>query len=87
MKHVNVLGYYKESKIVNDADNEKLLYFVAFENKSNGHLKNRKWIECFNIIDGHFVLRDKTYLISCEEITKDEYVNATASYHTPNEYL
>lgn len=86
MENINVLGYFRESEVLNDAD-EKLLYIVAFENSYNNHLNNRKWIECFNVIDGHFVLRDEKYLISCEEITKDDYTNATKGYYTPMEYL
>lgn len=87
MEHVNVLGFFKESKVVNDTDNEKLLYFVAFENSYNDHLNNKKWMEGYNVIDGHFVLRDEKYLISCEKITKEEYLKATQGFHTPNEYL
>ncbi|PED16466.1 hypothetical protein CON01_01035 [Bacillus thuringiensis] len=87
MEHVNVLGFFKESQVVNDTDNEKLLYFVAFENSHNDHLNNKKWIEGYNVIDGHFVLRDEKYLISCEKITKEEYLRATQGFHTPKEYI
>jgi hypothetical protein len=87
MENINVVGYYKESKVVNDSDNEKLLYFVAFENSYNNHLNNKKWTEGFNVVDGHFVLRDEKYLISCEKITKEDYINATKGYFTPQEYI
>ena len=87
MEHINVVGYFKESRVVNDVDNERLLYFVAFENSNNDHLKNKKWIECFNVVEGHFVLRDEKYLISCKKITRDDYVNGTKGWHTPKEYI
>lgn len=83
LKHANIIGYFKESGVDVNTSNKKLLYFVAFENSN----KDKKWIEGYNIIDGHFVLRDEKYLISCKRITKEEYLNATKGYYTPEEYL
>lgn len=87
MEHINVLGYFKESEVVTNYENEKLLYFVAFENSYNDVQLQKNWIEGFNVIDGHFTLKDKKYLISCEMITKEEYLKATNGYSTPEAYL
>ncbi|UUV46651.1 hypothetical protein [Bacillus phage vB_BanS-Thrax3] len=88
MEKVSVIGFYKESQeqLENDiVDNEKLLYFVAFENSYVDGSKT--WFEGYNVIDGHFELKDKEYLVSCQKITKEEYLQATAGYYTPNEYI
>lgn len=89
MEHVKVIGFFKENKAVdNDVmENEKLLYFVAFENSNNDHLQPKKWMEGYNVLDGHFVLRDVEYLDVCEKITKEEYLQATKGYHTPEIYI
>lgn len=83
MEDINIIGYYKESYAVVQTDNDKLLYFVAFEN-DNGR---ESWIEGYNVIDGHFEIKDPKYLISCKKINKDEYLNATKGYYTPKDYL
>lgn len=87
MEHVKVIGFFKESQVVSEDCNEKLLYFVAFENSYNDHLQAKKWMEGYNVIDGHFVLRDTKFLNTCEKITKEEYLNATQGYHTPECYI
>lgn len=93
MEHINILGYFKEkeSEVIYNPKNKKLLYFVAYENSYNYSQKDqeegKKWVEGFNVIDGHFQLVDRKYLISCEQVTKDEYLNATKGYHTPEVYL
>jgi hypothetical protein len=87
LEHIEVLGYFKESRVINEEYNDKLLYFVAYKNSYNSQLDPREWIEGYNVIDGHFTLRDKNYLISCQEITKEEYMTATKGWYTPNEYL
>ncbi|UUV46135.1 hypothetical protein [Bacillus phage vB_BanS-Thrax1] len=85
MEHINVIGFYKESEVVVKTDNEKLLYFVVFE---NGYTDGSKtWFEGYNVIDGHFELKDKEYLVSCQKITKEEYLQATKGFYTPNEYV
>lgn len=84
----NIIGYYKESEVIKDSlelANEKLLYFVAFENSTIDNSK--QWIEGFNVLEGHFELEDRKYLLSCNKITKDEYLKATKGFHTPREYL
>ncbi|QOV08468.1 hypothetical protein Kirov_269 [Bacillus phage Kirov] len=87
MEHINVIGFYKESQNENEVYTEKLLYFVVFENSNNDHLQPKKWMEGYNVIDGHFVLRDEKFLDTCEKITKEEYLQATKGYHTPEIYI
>ncbi|PAV30228.1 hypothetical protein CIL05_07105 [Virgibacillus profundi] len=91
MEHIKVLGYFKESEVVFNPENEKLLYFVAYENSYNysqrDQLEGKKWVEGFNVMDGHFQLMDRNYLISCKEISKYEYLKATEGYVTPEVYL
>lgn len=87
MDKLNIIGYYKESPIVNEAgeQNEKLLYMVVYENnKIDG---SQKWLEGYNVLEGHFEIKDKVYLHSCKKITKDEYKAATKGWYTPKEYL
>lgn len=85
MENINVIGFFKEDKSVNFNDNEKLLYFVVFENSYIDGSKT--WLEGYNVLDGHFELKDKEYLVSCQKITKEEYLQATQGCYTPNEYL
>lgn len=94
LEHVNLLGYYKEGEIVhneNEIINPKLLYFVAYENELNYSQKckneGKKWIEGYNVIDGHFQLKDRAYLISCKKITKEQYIEGTKGMYTPKIYL
>ncbi|MFJ7982463.1 hypothetical protein ACIQ1D_19600 [Lysinibacillus xylanilyticus] len=84
---MNIIGYYKESPIINESgvQDEKQLYIVVFENGTKDGSKT--WLEGYNIMQGHFELKDEAYLISCEKITKDEYMQATKGYFTPLEYL
>lgn len=87
MEKMNIVGYFKESPIINESgeQDKKRLYIVVFENGAIDGEK--KWLEGYNIIEGHFELKDIAYLISCREITKEEYMNATKGWHTPKEYL
>lgn len=89
---VKIIGYYKESDvIINQLEeehlkmNNKLFYFVVFENSTIDNSK--KWFEGYNVLEGHFELEDKSYLISCEKISKNEYLKATEGMCTPKEYL
>lgn len=84
---MNIIGYYKESAVINEAgeQNEKLLYMVVYENsKVDG---SHKWLEGYNVLEGHFEIKDKDYLHSCTKITKEEYTAVTAGWYTPDEYL
>lgn len=89
MEHVNIIGYYKE--VGTDETDEKLLYFVAYENElnysQNNKINGKTWLEGFNVIDGHFQLKDRNYLTKCKKITKVEYKAATKGLYTPIEYL
>lgn len=89
MYYVNILGYFKEKREDGGKSKEELLYFVAYENEKNysSYDTERKWVEGFNVIDGHFQLKDKGYLEECERITKEQYVEATKNYKTPEIYL
>lgn len=82
MEKVNIIGYFKEDG--SKSEQEELHYFVAFENSNS---MGGTWIEGYNVLDGHFQLKDASYLSECKEITKDEYVKATSKYRTPKEYL
>lgn len=90
MKKVKVLGYFKDELAQLETDekkniNEKLLYFVAFKNSTIDNSK--KWIEIYNIFEGHFELKDEDYLKFCNKITKEQYKQATKGYYTPIEYM
>ena len=89
MENLNIIGYYKESTVLVDTEslnfNEKSLYIVVFENRTVDGSKT--WLEGYNVIEGHFELKDKSYLISCEKITKEQYIEATKDWYTPIEYL
>lgn len=91
MEHIKVLGYFRESEVINPTSDEALLHFVAYENSYNYSQKDKKegkkWVEGFNVIDGHFQLIDRKYLNSCKKVTKDEYLKATKGYDTPKTYL
>lgn len=91
MEHIKILGYFRENEVDNPTSNEALLHFVAYENEYNGtqneKLKGKKWVEGFNVIDGHFQLIDRDYLISCKEVSKEIYLQATKGYNTPDIYL
>ncbi|AID17748.1 hypothetical protein JBP901_gp035 [Bacillus phage JBP901] len=86
MENVNVIGFYKDNnENVTQIGNERLLYFVVFE---NGYKDGSKtWLEGYNVIDGHFELKDNEYLSSCVRITKEEYLQETKGFYTPVEYL
>ena len=86
---VNIIGYYKESTMFIDTEslnfNEKSLYMVVFE---NGYVDGSKtWLEGYNVIEGHFEIKDKSYLTTCEKITKEQYIEATKGWYTPIEYI
>lgn len=82
MEQLNVVGYFYDK--LNDIDvYEKMKYVVVFE-KYNGE---RKCLEGYNVIDGHFNVNDIWWLSSCFPITKEEYINATKGSYTPEEYL
>ena len=89
MDKLNIIGYYKESAVLADTEshnfNEKSQYIVIFENSTIDGSKT--WLEGYSVIDGHFELKDKAYLISCEKITKEQYIEATKGFYTPPEYL
>ena len=86
---LNIIGYYKESVVLADTEsrnfNEKSLYMVVFENSTVDGSKT--WLEGYNVVEGHFEIKDKTYLISCEKITKEQYIEATKGWYTYPEYL
>jgi len=85
MQKLNVIGYYKESEVVHDEVlNDKLLYMIVYENSTVDGKKT--WLEGYNVFEGHFEI-DKQYLISCKQITKEEYLQATKGWYTPKEYL
>lgn len=87
MENIKLLGYYKEIQNVDDTENEKLLYFVAYENSYNDHLNDKKWTEGYNVMDGHFLIRDQNYIATCKKVSKNDYMEATNGWYTPNEYL
>ena len=83
---MKVIGYYKESKPAEmDQGNEKHFYIVVFENNTTDN--KRKWLECYNIMEGHEEIKDKEYLSLCKKISKEEYMKATEGWYTPQEYL
>lgn len=83
---IKVIGFYKSNKEdFPSHTTEKLLYFVVFENGYEDGSKT--WLEGYNVIDGHFELKDNEYLSSCERITKEEYLKETEGLYTPVEYL
>lgn len=92
MDHIEILGYYKEIVEDDSKVKDKTLYFVAYENERNGteeemRTGDKVWVEGYNVIDGHFQLEDKAYLEECEQITKEEYLEGTKGFYTPEAYL
>lgn len=79
--------YYKD--VANNDYKKELLYIVVYENSRelhDGHFES--WLEGFNVLDGHFELKDKLYLEECcIEVSKEEYLLFTKSYFTPEVYL
>lgn len=87
MKQINIIGYYKESPLINKQGkkNENFLYMIVFKNSTLDGSK--EWLEGYNVMDGHFEIKDKKYLLSCEEVTKNQYIEATKGWYTPETYL
>lgn len=79
--------YYRD--IANDWELVEHNYIVVYENSRelhDGHLES--WLEGFNVFDGHFELKDESYLDKCcVEVSKEEYLLFTKSYYTPEVYL
>ena len=89
MGKLNIIGYYKESKVLHETEsrnfNERSLFTIVFENNTIDGSKT--WLEGFNVVEGHFEMKDKVYLQSCEKITKEQYMEATKGWYTPSDYL
>lgn len=89
---MKIIGYFKDNNINSvELISDKLLYFVAYENSYNDNARkiygNKKWIEGYNVYDGHFEIKNKKYLDVCEKISKDQYLKATKGWYTPEIYL
>lgn len=87
--HIKVLGYYRERE--EKGNKEELLYFLAYVNSYNQNDESRQkgidWVEGYNVIDGHFQLYEGSYLNECDEVTKEDYLEGTKGYKTPELYL
>lgn len=82
MEQLQVLGYFYDRNTDNETS-DNLKYIIAIVNNND----KRKWIEGYNIMDGHFEIKDELWLSSCLKITKDEYLKGTKGFYTPVEYL
>lgn len=79
--------FYKQ--VVEASDNTPLNYIAIYENERKLHNGNIEyWLEGFNVIDGHFELKDASFLDSkCVEINKDSYLNGTLGFKSPSYLL
>lgn len=88
MRKVDVIGFYKENPAMDEETDFKPsdldLTIIVFKNEN---IRGEEWLEGYNVKTGHFEIKDKEYLTSCKKISKKTYLDATADWFTPVEYL
>jgi hypothetical protein len=79
----NIIGYYSDK----DADKDKPLspdsVFVAIDEPWD---YTGKYITAYCPIGQHGAL-DRDYLKECSKITREQYIQASKGFYTPEEYL
>ena len=77
MKNFDIIGYFVDvnGDMSNPAD-----VFIAIEEDNTSDIIGYCPI-------GQHVTISRDYISECQEITKDEYMQAAKGYYTPKEYL
>jgi hypothetical protein len=80
IEKVEILGYFLEPDF---HELEPLNVMVIYENY---HETKGKFLTYFNPVEGHGEI-EQDYFDECEPITKEDYLQASENYYTPEEYL